>query len=265
MPSVTSTLLHRGPVHLRVRLHRGHELGDPTGRLLDLARAASPRRTVLATHSRPGSRAGPVEHGRGPLAPGEVDAGGRQRRRDDPVAPDAVAAQPRRQGLLAVGHGQAGRARPARGSISRRSASSAVNWSAEISPWASRPSEASSVVQLARQGVDRAGGGRRRVVDLVRQPGRERAERDQRLALARTGLDVARGVEQPVDEVRDERDTPSSRSRSAAAGHAEHPTRTGRVPTGREVDAVRRPTHGSRRPSGRARRPCRRPVSSRPT
>ena len=61
---------------------------------------------VLATHSRPGSRAGPVQHGRSPLAPGEVDPGGGERRRDHPVTIDAVVGEPRRQRVLEIGHRQ---------------------------------------------------------------------------------------------------------------------------------------------------------------
>ena len=64
--------------------------------------------SVLATHSRPGSSAASPMSAGGPLAPADVDAGGGERRGDQPVALDAVLGQPRRQRLLVVGHAPAG-------------------------------------------------------------------------------------------------------------------------------------------------------------
>ena len=58
---------------------------------------------VLATHSSPGSRAGPASDRRRPLAPGEIDPGGSERRGDVPVACDAMPGQPRGQDVLVVG------------------------------------------------------------------------------------------------------------------------------------------------------------------
>ena len=49
--------------------------------------------------------------------------------------------------------------------------------------------------------VDRPGGGSRRVIDLMREAGGERAEGDQGLALPCRRLDGARGVVHPLDQV----------------------------------------------------------------
>jgi hypothetical protein len=94
-------LLHRRAVHLRVGPDGGDELGDATRRLLHLGeqggggeRARHPLQTGLEARS--------LQDACGPLTPGDVDAGGGERRRDGPLAFDAVPGEPRRERLLAV-------------------------------------------------------------------------------------------------------------------------------------------------------------------
>ena len=147
---------------------------------------------MLATHSRPGSRAGPAEHGRGPLAPGGVDAGGGQRRGDRSTrraTPWRVSQADER--LLAVGEGQ--RVRVRRPAARARGAARRARRTARprCSSSASRPSDESSVCAGRLEGVDGAGRGRRRVVDLVGEPGGQRAQGDQGLALPRRRLDAS--------------------------------------------------------------------------
>ena len=87
------------------------------------------------------------------------------------------------------------------------------------------------------EGADRTGGRSCRVVDLVRQPGGQCAEGDERLALSCRRLDAARSAVQALDEVPTERE-PGARSLPQHLGrHPEHPP-LGDAPTGREIDPL---------------------------
>ena len=245
--------LHRGAVHLRVGPHRADELGDPPVGLLHLGRAAWTRTACSATHSRPGSRAAPSEHAGRPLAPRDVDARPRRasRRASHPCV-DAVAGQPVGELVLAVGDGQRVRRPPvaarARGAARRAQRTAA----AEISPLGQPAERGQQRPARVVERVDRSGRGGRRVVDLVREPGRERAEGDQRLALPGGRLDAAGGAVQPLDQVPAEREPrvdPLPQQRRRARG-APGPRRTPRRWRGRRRA---RPRPGTRRPSARAR------------
>ncbi len=75
------------------------------------------------------------------------------------------------------------------------------------------------------------------VVDLVRQAGRELAERDEGLALSRRRLDGSRGAVQPFDEVPAEREPVVEPVAEHLGRHPQHPP--GRHGTGGgKVDAV---------------------------
>ena len=263
---MTSIALHRGAVQLRVGLHRGDQLGDPAGRLLDLARAASAVDSVLATHSRPGSSAAPVEHARPP-------ARTRRRRRRRAASGgaisqscvDAVVGQPVDSVVLAVGHAPAGRRRRPRLDLApqRVERDELRGRDRPVGEPAERATAASAQALLER--VDRAGRGRGRVVDLVREPGGQRAERDQRLALPGRRLDACAPCGRaPRSGGRRTGTRRSTSSRSALGRHPEHPPgarRRGRSRGRRRA----RPRRGSRRPTDRARPSRRRTVSSRPT
>ena len=196
MPSVTSIVLHRrrGPSASTTgprRPARRSAGSTPSPR-----RAASATDSVLATHSRPGSQ-GRVRRARRPPA---RTTRRRRRRRRAAARSASPASTPCRSSqaasaVLAVGAGPAGPAPPVRGSSSRRSASSARELRGrDVAARRAGRSDDSSVRHGAVERVDRAGGGRGRVVDLVREPGGQRAERDQRLALPRGRLDRAGGA-----------------------------------------------------------------------
>jgi hypothetical protein len=80
---------------------------------------------------------------------------------------------------------------------------------------------------LARlpEGVNRPRRRRRRVVDLVREPGRQGAQGDQGLLLSGHGLKVAYSSEQPLDEVGTERE-PGARPLSQGRGRHSEDTAT---------------------------------------
>ena len=125
---------------------------------------------------------------------------------------------------------------------------------------ASCPSEANSVSLVPARASDGPRRGRRGVVELVGQPGRQGAQRDKRLALAGRRLDVAGRPDQTRDEVDAEREP---RVRRAASAPRPAPAGPGRdvAAAGRHVDAVLVPGAEpagpltGRRPSRRARCP----------
>ena len=196
MPSVTSICCSDAAVHLRVRPHRRDQLGDPSrSRPSARRRAACASCRVLATHSRPGSEASRRR--------GRSRARVRTTPTSTPAAASAGAMHPVRGRRRAR---RASRRAPPRG----RPASQRVDGArhADRPRAAARPARrtarpgatARPAGPATRAGsshasserVDRARRRRRRVVDLVREPGRERPQRDQRLALARSALRCAR-------------------------------------------------------------------------
>ena len=90
---------------------------------------------------------------------------------------------------------------------------------------------------LRLEGVDRPGGGSRRVVDLVRYAGGERAEGDEGLALPRRRLDGTCGAIQPLDEVPAEREPGVEPLTQHFRRHPQHPP-AGCSAAGREIHAV---------------------------
>ena len=209
--------------------------------------------SVLATHSRPGSRAGPSRTAAARVAPGEIDAGGGQRRGDGPFALDAVAGQP---DARAPAPGRRGPAGPGQPPSEARSRGAARRGRRTARPRARRGpagrAEESSVCARGLEGVDRPGGGGGRVVDLVREAGGERAEGDQRLALPGRRLDGARGAVEALDEVPAEREPGAGPLAQHLGRHPEHPT-GGHAPAGREIDAVLVPGAEPAGPAARAR------------
>ena len=211
--------LQRRPVELRVRLHRARRA--PRSASVDSFTSASSAAlaSVLATHSRPGSSVSPSRISRRSFAPPDVDARGGERGRDAPGAGDAAPVEPVVRAPPRDRPAPAGRgARPPDRSraAARRSRR---NCSAGSDRSASRTSDESIVSQVVCSASIVARRGRGRIVDLVREPGRERPERDQRLALARARLHVANGLEEAFDQVDAERE-PLARPahRAPAAG-----------------------------------------------
>jgi hypothetical protein len=165
-----------------------------------------------------------------------IDAGRGERRGDGPRARDAVAGEPRRERLLAVGADQRVRI--------RRRALDLTPQRVEGGELLGRKPNVGEPTQGRDQrrtggfeGVDRPGGGGCRVVDLVREAGGERAEGDEGLALPCGRLDRACRVVEPLDEVGAEREPGAGPLAEHLGRHPEHPT-GGRSPAGREVDAV---------------------------
>ena len=101
------------------------------------------------------------------------------------------------------------------------------------------------VARLPHGGRRRAQRGRRRVVDLVGETGGERAQRDQRLALADHRLDVADGLEDADDDVPAEREPLPHEPLEVVGGHRPGSDRRSRPG----------PWRGTRRPSPQAIRP----------
>ena len=241
MPSVDVDRLHRGAVDLGVGPHRGDELGDPAGGLLDLGeqRRASTACSPPTPGRAPGrarrrARAAARSH-QATSTPAAASGGA-----SGHVPLDAVSARATSDSvLLAVGQGQRVGAGRVGAGTSRRSASRATNCSAVISPWrepAERRPAASS--QAVVEGVDRPRRRGGRVVDLVGQPGRQRAERDQRLALpGRRTRCCGRCWKSPLDQVHAEREPVVDELAQRLGGHPQHPARP-RPAAGGEVDAV---------------------------
>ena len=133
---------------------------------------------VLATHSRPGCERGSLQHGCGPLAPGEIDAGGGERRGDGPLVLDAVAGEPRRERLLAVGAGQRIRVRRHGLDLTAQRVERGELRGRDLV--VGEPAEGRQQrLDSGLESVDRSGRGGCRIVDLVREAGGERAEGDE--------------------------------------------------------------------------------------
>jgi len=227
--------LDRSAVHLRVGPHGGDQVGDATGRLLHLGEQGG--RGERARHpfqSRLQRRV--PEQGCRALAPGEIGAGGGQRRSDQPVALDVVPSQPGRDGVLVVGHHQ--RVQPRHAGLDLQAQ---VVEPAELRGRDVAVSETPECREQRRtcavEGTDRAGRRGGRVVDLMCETGGERAEGDQRVALSRRGLDRARGAVQTPDEVPAEGEPRVGPLPQRVGRHPEHPS-VGHSPARREIDAV---------------------------
>jgi hypothetical protein len=98
--------------------------------------------------------------------------------------------------------------------------------------------------------VHRPGRGRRRIVDLVGEAGRELAQGDQELALPRGRLDGTRGLVKPRDEVPAEREQRADPLTQHAGRHPQEPAE-GRHPGGSQVYTVLVPGLESARPPTR--------------
>ena len=240
--------LHRGPVELGVGLHRRHQLGDATGRLLHLAQQAACR-VGAGDPLEPGPQPVAVEHLGDPLAPRDVDACGRERGRDQPVPVDAAPDEPGRQRVLPVGHHHRVRG-PGRLLDLATQRVEGDELGCRDRALGEPPEGREQRLAGIAQRVHRARRGRGRVVDLVGEPGRQRAEGDQRLLLPRHRLDVAGGEEQALDQVRPEREPVARPGTQRGRRDAQHPAGH-RRPAGRQVDAVVVPGAEPARPPAR--------------
>jgi hypothetical protein len=203
MTSVLSSRVHvdplvRRPVHLRVLLGRADQRGDPAGGVLDVAhqllglqRVPDP---VDAWSSRPGS---PTLASTLVQAV-DVEAALGEDRREVPAAGDpcssiqSPSSSSRSAACIAVSLG----ALAARSMTSSWSSTSASSRSGSTLP---RPACRACAASRRPAGAAPGGpdGGRGRVVQLVHQPGRQRAEREQPLPLADRRLGVAHAQARP--------------------------------------------------------------------
>ncbi len=119
----------------------------------------------------------------------------------------------------------------------RRRSSSALNCAALMSSCASRVSASSNASQRLTQLVDRPARRCRGVVDLVREAGRQRPERHQRVALPHGRLDRASGVVEPADQVPGEGEPAVDQLAQPRRVEPQHASRRGPAPR-RQIDAV---------------------------
>ncbi len=218
------------------------------GRLLHLGE--QPVRRQRARHPlEAGLERVAVEDRGGPLAPGDVDAGRRERGGDAPrvlsrrAAPSQSRAPPRGR------RPRAGRRSPSCGSISRRSASMRDELLGRQRLLGEADERRQQRVARLVQRVDGARRGRGRVVDLVGEPGRRacRARRAPR-AGATSCPCGARSGRSPRSGGRRTGTTRVRSSPSADERTPEHPARRWR--RGRWRGSwLARPTRGSRRPT----------------
>ena len=155
MPSVTSVVLQRRPVELRVGLHRVDQVRDAAGRLLDLAEQARPSRACSRPSRAPGSRRVGVRARRRPARTSRRRR--RRRRARARCASRSSTPRARRASRTARPRDRrppADRSDGRRGVDSRRSASSATNCSAVselLGEAASDDSRASAGLPAARR------------------------------------------------------------------------------------------------------------------
>ena len=203
----------------------------------------------LPTHSQTGFELTGLQLGGSPLEELDAGSGRGERRGDHPVPVDVVLDEPLGQLLLAVGDAERVELLAAGGDAAAQRVQRDELLSGHRA--LSQPSQrAEQRLGGLVQRVDGASGRRRRVVDLVREPGREGAEGDQRLALAGLGLDAAHRVDQPRDEVDAEREPLAGHLTERLGGHAQQSAR-GHSPGRRHVDAVRVPGLETARPLAR--------------
>ena len=214
--------LVRGPVQLGVLLGRADQGGDPVGRVLDLVdqqlgldRVVSASAARWAARSR---RTAAVTLASQAVSRPACD----ERRGELPAAGDALVVQP--VGELVLGVRRLHRAQrrapwpPARRPRSCSSTSGLQRVRVEYGPAAiSRslcriPATRSRSAEVARTAADG------RVVQLVGQPGRQRAERQQPLPLADHQLGVAVPEEQALQQVHGHREpVPHDRPNTSAS------------------------------------------------
>ena len=206
-PLVEVDDLQRGAIHLRVRLHVLDEIRDPVRRVGELRRAGRRRRSCSTTQRTAGPSA----------ALPTTDSSSSNHSRSTPAAPstpaighacvDVACLQP---GADRPPRGRPGRSRrrrsPAAPAARRRRRSRARNWSARIAVLGQADERRQHVVAGRPQRLDGAQRRGRRVVDLVGEPCGQRAERDQRLALAGRRVDAADRLVDADDHVLAERE-----------------------------------------------------------
>jgi hypothetical protein len=169
--------------------------------------------TELATHSSPAWSASPGRD----AAARSSHAGGR----DHPTPVDVVLVEPVGELLLEVGEGDAG---GRRGGIDRAPQLVECDELLRRDPLAGEPLErGEDVVARLLERPDRADRGRGRVVDLVREPGGQGAQRDERLALAGVALDAPGGRDEAAQEVDGEREPLLAEARQVARRQSEDP------------------------------------------
>ncbi len=194
--------LVRGPVHLRVLLGRADQGGDPVGGVLDLVHQQFGLDGVVQPPHRALERRG-VDRRLDVIEPGHVEPGRHEGRRELPAVGHAVILEPVADGVL-----------PVRGleRLEHRRLRHPLGYlflqpdhGLQAVPVVLRRGDHAQLVPhpgdaLAQRGrgTDR---GRGRVVQLMGQPGRQRAEREQPLALADRRLGVLLAEEQPLKQV----------------------------------------------------------------
>ena len=202
---------------------------------------------ALATHSRPGSSAGPARiaaaRSHQPIStPAAASDGAIIHSRSTPW----LVSQPA-QSVLQVGQGQRVRGHRGTGDLLAQHVQRAELLGRDLV--SGEPANRGQQ-RLARvlQRVDRADCGGRRIIDLVRQACSERAEGDQRLALPCSRLDGTRGPVEPLDEMPAQREPGAHPLTQHFGRYPQHPPGRRRA-AGSKVDALVIPGTESARPA----------------
>ena len=189
---------------------------------------------ALATHSRPGSSAGPSK----------IAAARSHQPRSAPAAASEGAISHPRPTPWRVSHDARASSWSASASASGATAGPVTSWrSMSSAPCSAGPGSSKLAhrcqQRLARilQGIDRTNGGRGRVVDLIATAGGERAEGDKGLALPCGRFDGTRGPVEPLDEIPAEREPGTHPLTQHPGGYPQHPPGS-RRPAGGKVDAL---------------------------
>ncbi len=214
------------------RPHHGDEVGHPAGGLPHLRQQ---RRHAERGRdpTQPGLQQVVAEQRGRPLAPVHAHPGGGQRGRDHAVPTGAALGQPVGQRVLPVGDRQRPLVRRLRPDLPAQRVQRGQLTAGERTEAPERPEQRGTGV-LQRTG--RAGRRRGRVVDLVREAGRQRAEGDQRLPLPGDRLDPADRTDEAQDDVHAEGEPGRGQLPQRVRRHPQHAA-GGRGPAGGEVDA----------------------------
>ena len=261
-------LLEVGLVHVGVGLDRLDEIRHPVGRVAQVVGERA--RVERGRHPAHGDRRRGAGRGRRAVEPLRVEAGGGERLGQRPRVRHVVRLEPVADRVLGVGGVEpvargGGQRALVRLALEREEHLGVGTLDAGVDERGHRPVE-----RVERVGERGRGplGGRRRVVELVREPRRHLAERGELLALELARLEPRHHRPEDPDHLlergrgREQQVAEPVRARSAPRGWARRrgSRRAPRCPTGRGS----RPSRSARRGGGRAPR-GRPPARSRPS
>lgn len=168
---------------------------------------------VLATQSSPGSRLSTSSTAAARTHQARSTPSSGQRLGDHPVPLDPVAREPGRDRVLLVGDVERIQSDGLRLDLPAQLVECGQLRRRDL-PLRQPVERGDQRLADALERVRRTRGGRRRIVDLVRETGRERSKRDQRLALPRGRLDGPCRAIHTLDEMSPEREPESVSSRN---------------------------------------------------